>query len=272
MWKFLITLIFALSMVGCRSPEPFAFGVIADIQYADKEDSGARHYRTSADRLAACIDELNRHDLAFTIQLGDIIDGNDTPEQTREDLDKVVQLLDTLTMPTYHVLGNHCLTADRDTLSRQLKLDVFYYDFTVPEAQGWRFIVLDGNDNGYGLIGKGQLAWLGTKLSESRSKHEKVVIFCHFPLLEEAAPSHRLLNPDPVLQRINASGCVVAYFAGHDHAGGYAYQNGIHHVTVRGMVESDEQNAYAIIEVTPERLVEYGFGQEPDRMLEFGGK
>jgi len=50
------------------------FGVLADVQYADLDRSGARHYRTSLDRLAACVKDLNQRDLAFVVQLGDFSD------------------------------------------------------------------------------------------------------------------------------------------------------------------------------------------------------
>lgn len=47
---------------GCgslyRQPQgerPFVFGVLADIQYADKDTIGARHYRTSQQKLKECV-------------------------------------------------------------------------------------------------------------------------------------------------------------------------------------------------------------------------
>ena len=60
---------------------------------------------------------------------------------------------------------------------------------------------------------------------------------------------------------------VVAYFAGHDHAGGYAVRRGVHHVTVKGMVEAPTENAYAVVEVYQDRLREIGCGKEPTREL-----
>jgi hypothetical protein len=60
---------------------------------------------------------------------------------------------------------------------------------------------------------------------------------------------------------------VVAYFAGHDHAGGYAFRDGIHHVTIKGMVEAPIRNAYAVIEVSPTTLLKTGFGKEPSREM-----
>ncbi len=276
MLKFTLPLLLALSLAGCRTqPVPqtsFSFGVVADIQYADKYDSGARHYRSSLDRLADCVDELNRHDLAFTIQLGDIMDGNTNETSTLADLDLILGSFNTLMMPTYHVIGNHCMTAGRDMLQQKLGLQRCYYAFTRPEAPGWRFIVLDGMDGGYGILSDVQLAWLKTTLDAARAAREKVMVFCHFPLIEKAASKNRMQQPDPVLQELIASGCVVAYFAGHDHAGGYAFQDGIHHITLKGMVEAADSNAYAIIEVGPGQLKETGFGAEPCREMVFGSR
>jgi hypothetical protein len=220
------------------------------------------------DRLRTCVGELNKHELAFTIQLGDIIDGNETPEKTLTDLDNVVQLYETLTMPRYHVIGNHCLDAGQESLRQKLNLEGFYYDFIVPEAHGWRFIVLNGNEGGYGLLGEPQLLWLGNKLKTAEERGEKVIVFNHFALLEAAARNHRMADPQPVLRMITKSNCVVAYFAGHDHAGGYTLQDDIHHITVKGMVEASEQNAYAIVRISPGKLNETGFGLEPSRELD----
>ena len=78
-------------------------------------------------------------------------------------------------------------------------------------------------------------------------------------------------TPEPVLKLITESDCVVAYFAGHDHAGGYAFQDGIHHITVKGMVEAPIHNAYAVIEVSDAAINEIGYGKEPSRQLKLNG-
>lgn len=74
-------------------------------------------------------------------------------------------------------------------------------------------------------------------------------------------------KPKPVLELIGKHDCVVAYFAGHSHGGGYIQRNGVHHITVAGMVEAPVKNAYAIITIYADKLEEIGFGKEPSREI-----
>lgn len=245
----------------------FAFGIVTDVQFADKPAKGKRHHRKSLGRLVECVQEFNRRDVVFAIQLGDMIDGNDSPEKTLLDLDSVLQAYRRLKMPAFHVVGDQCLLAERETLQEKLGMKLFYYDFAVPEMEGWRFIVLDGNAAGPGGLGEVQLAWFRRRLMAASRDRERVVVFCHYPLLKAAAPHQRMADPDPVLRLMADAGCVVAYFAGHDHAGGCARQDGIHHVTLRSVVEAPPGNAFAVIEVYRDGLKEIGFGQEPSRSL-----
>jgi hypothetical protein len=271
-----------LSLAGCSSPEvpqedraSLTFGVLADIQYADKETHGSRHYRSSIGKLTDCIKDLNAGDLDFVIQLGDIIDGRwhrdgaiDFPA-VNTDLKTVLKFFNQFNAPRYHVVGNHCMVAGAQILHQQLDLEKFYYDFTVPSAKGWRFIVLDGNDAGYGIIGDKQLAWLRVTLDQAAQRDERVICFCHYAVLPAAAEGARMAVTEPVLKVIEDPGCVVAWFAGHHHAGGYAFQKGIHHLTCKGMVEGPTANAYSVVEVHDDKLIVHGSGTEYDRVLPF---
>ena len=272
-WGAILTV--AVLTCGCalRQQPPAAarapvFAVLADIQYGDKDTQGARHFRTSLLRLQDCVADLARRDLAFVVQLGDIVDGHakDIPKTIAEQ-EAVLQILARQPAPVYHVIGNHCLSLGKDRLQQRYGLERFYYDFSVPAAAGWRFVVLDGNDAGYGVIGAEQLAWFRATLEKAATAHERVICFCHFALLQEAAAHHRMATPEPVLKALDRTGCVVAWFAGHDHAGGYARRNGVHHVTVKGLVEAPEAGAYGLIELHPDHLREIGLGAEPSRDL-----
>ena len=110
---------------------------------------------------------------------------------------------------------------------RRLELESPYYDFAVGDT--WRLVVLDGMDvslYGYpkhhpkhhpkhreanrmrtalkepkvkhaqrwhGGIGKPQLAWLEGVLSDAEQQHQRVVLCCHFPILERASSAFHLL-------------------------------------------------------------------------------
>jgi 3',5'-cyclic AMP phosphodiesterase CpdA len=196
-------------------------------------------------------------------------------------------------MPNYHVLGNHDFSVSdeqKKEVVKKMRLPANYYDFVV---KGWRFIVLDGNDisfhaypensEGYrkaseyyeeheisspkwnGAIGSKQLEWLKAALDKSSKNEEKVVLYCHFPIFPENI--HNLWNAEEVIRIIESYSNVKAYVNGHNHAGNYGIKEGIHYVTIKGMVDT-EQNSYAVINVFEDRLKVVGNGREQKRILE----
>ncbi len=248
--------------------QPVTFGVIADIQYADKDSSTRRFYRTSMQRLRQCVTDFNAKRPAFTIQLGDIIDGHkENPKQTHQDLDAVVGVISQLSMPLYHVIGNHDMTADREYLETKLGMRQFYYDFRIPAAKGWRFIVLDGNDGGYGIMSDSQIAWFRETVNNAETSGERVICFCHYALIPDSAMHHYMAKPEPILDILDNSHCVQAWLAGHDHGGGYTLRNKIHHLTFKGMVEAPRENSYALIELYDDKIRIIGKGKEISREL-----
>ncbi len=58
-----------------------------------------------------------------------------------------------------------------------------------------------------------------------------------------------------------------AYFSGHNHEGDYSVKNGIHYVTFKGMVETRDTNAAALITLTEHRITIHGLGRETSRSL-----
>jgi manganese-dependent ADP-ribose/CDP-alcohol diphosphatase len=264
----------------------FSFGLIADCQYHHEPGEGVRKYDQSGKKLEACVEHLNTMDLAFVCHLGDFID------RDFESFDVVGPIYEGLTMPKYHVLGNHDYTVDDDkkaAVPEKLGMPAPYYDFTVEE---FRFVVLDGNDisfhahpkdsEGYqdaeryyaehriesprwnGAIGPGQLAWLKGVLEDADTKGQRAVVFCHFPVYPDNA--HNLWNANEVMPLLESFACVTAYINGHNHGGHYGEKNGIHYVTLKGMVDTEE-TAYAVVHVYANRLEIEGFGREEDRTL-----
>lgn len=252
----------------------FSFGMIADIQYADRDDRKSKAFRKSLENLKECVRELNTHkDLAFTIQLGDLIEGGSNKAETSAELRTVLNVYNQLSMPKYHVIGNHCLLLGKKTLQQKLDMIKPYYTFTLPKPKGWRFIVLDSYDGGsegmYGIISKKQFEWLNVMLKESKKQNQRVIIFSHVPPLLQKVQASNSKTYVPMVKLLPQLPGVVAWFSGHLHIGGYMPTQNIHLVTEKGMIENPDKSTYAIIKVYPDRIEEIGYGNEPSRTLKF---
>lgn len=283
-----------VAMIAAGQQPRFSFAVFADIQYGDQPTAGKREYRKSPGKLQDAVTALNaRGDLAFAIQLGDLIDSK------ASDLDSIHATYNRLAARKYHVLGNHDFSMQRELLVSRLGMPSAYYDFGL---NGWRFVVLDGMDisvssgsraaespahlraqqalqllrqtraanavDWNGAIGEEQIAWLRGVIERAARNGERIILFCHFPILRAAStPAHLLWNHEDLLRLIEGQPAVASWFNGHDHAGGYAERNGIHHVTFPGMVESGERNSYTVVKVFADRLELEGVGTAPSRTL-----
>ncbi len=279
----------ALLPAFAADPRPgsplFRFGAVADCQYC-KATSKVRKYSLSPKKLTACVEHYNKMELSFVVHLGDFID------RDFSSFDKVVPIYNQLKAPHYHVLGNHDFSVADDKkalVPAKLGLKQRYYDFA---RKGWRFIVIDGNDvslhawpkndprtkaasayhkslkprppNWNGALGDEQLKWIEAKLQTATKAKERVMLFCHFPVYPKNG--HNLWNAGALTDLLARYPCVAAYLNGHNHAGNYGQRDGIHYLTLKGMVDT-EQTSYAVIEVYADRLVVKGFGREKEREL-----
>ena len=102
-------------------------------------------------------------------------------------------------------------------------------------------------------------------LETAEAKGEKVILYCHFPVYP--ADPHNLWNAKEVISILEEFSCVKAYINGHNHQGKYGQKDGIHYLTLKGMVET-EDNAYSIISVHQDELKVKGYGREADRVLQ----
>ncbi len=272
--------------------DPVRFGVVADVQYADQDRKGTRCYRESSRKLAACVDALNREDLAFVIHLGDFID------RGFESFDKLLPVFDRLRAPGHFALGNHDFDVEsgkKQDVPARLGMEERYFDFVVG---AWRFVVLDGNDVSLyanpagsgkerqaraildamkargdrnakpwnGALGAEQTAWLRGRLDKATARDERVVLFCHFPVFP--VNEHNLWKDREVVALLEEYGCVAAWINGHNHAGAYARKRGIHYLTLKGMVETPDTTAWATVSAGLSHLFVNGRGREEDRILE----
>ena len=276
-----------LMFPSLRAQEPLiSFGIVADVQYADQDTAIGREYRQSIGKLQRCESALSGEKTSFVVQLGDFVDvglGN---------FDRLLPIFQQIQAPRHSVLGNHDVyTIPREVLLKELEMPSAYYAFSV---RGWRFLVLDGmqesvhggwreSDPRYlagrdtlavlerehavnakiwnGAVGEQQRNWLRQNLAEASEKQERVVVFCHFPVLAESCrPEHLLWDHHQVLAILESAPSMVAYMNGHDHKGGYAEHNGIHYVTFPAMVEHSSEQSCKVVDVFPDRLIVRGAG------------
>ena len=266
-------------------------GLVADMQYADRDAAGPRRYREAAAKLAAALDDCNARPLDAVINLGDVIDG--PPEQADQHLKVIFDVFARCRAPVVHVVGNHCLEGGRAAFDRHTPLRCYHHELALGD---FRLIVLNGNDLSVrdypegdarlaearawlargktpwgGGIGAAQLAWFDATLADAARRGQRALVLSHIPLYEPATRRlHDLWNAPEVLDVLHRHGHVVACFAGHDHAGGCAADpHGVHHITFTSICEAPaDGNAYAFVTITDTRLTIDGRGVEPSRELE----
>lgn len=277
------------------TPPLFSFGIVADPQYADiapRPEMG-RYYAESPKKLAQAIDVFNGRDLAFVVTLGDIID------RGFENFETMLAVYANLRHRSILLPGNHDFAVDAELLPEvhaRLGMPSPWYDFAVGKM---RFVVLDGNDvslfappvgdprrriaqerlsalrdagainaqDWNASLSDEQFAWLGDVLSTADAAGERVVVFCHYPLSPENA--HNMWDAPRIIHLLTSRACVAAWFCGHNHEGNYGTVNGRHFVNFKGMVDTPDENAFAIADVYTDRIEINGFGREEDRSLAF---
>lgn len=277
---------------GLQEDSVIRFGIIADIQYCDCDTRGSRFYRSSLQKLDECVNELNKEDVQFTVNLGDLVD-KDTPHN----IDSILIRLDKLNSVVYNLTGNHDYeNIDNDQLYELLNMPTEYYSF---QRNGWRFVMLNTNEIASysnvdgtwkeaeleemrsrvrettgknaaeynGGIGSKQFKWLQELLENSQDKGEKVLIFSHHPL--DCVEGLTALNGKEIISLTSKYNCVKATIAGHHHSGAFCEKDSLSNVVVEGMIETADQNAYGIIELFPDKLVLHGYGRMTSRIIHF---
>ncbi|WP_117190586.1 metallophosphoesterase [Rhizobium terrae] len=269
------------------------FGVLTDPQYADAEPwlEMDRHYRNSLDKLREAIVVLNGEDLAFVVTLGDLVD------RGWESFDPVLSVYGSLRHESILMPGNHdfLVSPERlDDVRGKLGMPAAWHDFS---RGGVRFVVVDGNEVSLfstpddhprhaeaqnrldalvaagainarewnGGIGEEQFAWLSSVLERARAADEKVVVMGHYPLHPEN--EHNLWDGERLTELFEHSGNVIAYLNGHNHAGNLGRHGSTWYVNFRGMVDTERQNTFAVVELHADRIEIVGHGREESRTL-----
>lgn len=283
----------SVSRVAAETAEAplVSFGLTTDVQYADAEPEGERHYRQSIPKLKAAVTDLASQKLPFTLHLGDAIDRDFASFAT------IMPLFTPLGHPVRHLLGNHDYTVaetDKSKVVSTLGMPSDYYAFRCP---GVKFLMLDTNDvSTYkhpdgsakdleaesamktlaaggsnnakpwnGGISATQLAWLDKELTESDAVRESVMVCGHHPLLSEEGL--QAWNNREILAVIDRHPSARAYLCGHNHAGGEVIANGVPFITFKSILHEPEVTAYAVIRLFKDRLLIEGRGREKSREI-----
>ncbi len=270
------------------------FGLVADPQYADADPLATRFYRQSIGKLGVAIDHFNGKELDFSINCGDCIDHD------WASFDAIMKVFAKSKVKFYHVLGNHDFELPDDkkaTVAERVGMEKKYYSFA---KGGFCFAFLDTNDVSVyanaintpetaaaireyrrraatgaveaqtwnGAIGAAQLKWLDGVCAKAKEAGQKVLLVGHHPVWP-GGNSHNLWNPDDVFAIANKHHHVVAWINGHNHYGAFDTKDGVPYLTVHGMVETKDTNAFATVALHNDRMVISGHGREPSREILF---
>jgi len=260
---------------AANSPRPgVRFGVITDLHYADKPASleKRRFYRQSIPKLRGALDAFRDAGVGFVIELGDLIDAGQTPQEELRYLKAIEAVYATAGCDRHYVLGNHCVEALTKPVFREhtATRDAPY----VFDRGGVAFVVLDAcfdvllepyggrkADWSDANVPPVQLDWLRETLASTGTP---VVVFVHQRL--DVSERHSVRNAAAVRAVLEDAGNVAAVFQGHHHRNDHQRINGVDYVTLDGAVEGEDavaDNAFAIVEVGADGAVRVrGFGTQ----------
>jgi hypothetical protein len=124
------------------------------------------------------------------------------------------------------------------------------------QAQNWN-----------GGMSAAQLAWFERTCAQARTDNRRVIVLAHQPVAPD--DQHNVWNASEVLAIVERQPAVVAWLNGHNHAGNFAERHGVPFVTIHGMVETPEVNAFATARILSDRMILTGHGRVPSRELKF---
>jgi manganese-dependent ADP-ribose/CDP-alcohol diphosphatase len=277
---------------AARAKPLLRFGLMTDAQYADIDPAGTRYYRASLGKLQEAIDHFNGLELDFCVHLGDLIDRH------WSSFENALRPFAASRHPIYQLLGNHDFAVPDEEKSKvpdRMGMKSRYYSFT---RGGFRLVVLDTTEvstyahpagspqhqtaareleklkeakapnaqSWNSGVGERQIEWFEAQCRAAAAAKERVIVFAHHPIFP-AGNNHNAWDSERLLSVVERHGNVVAWFNGHNHAGNFGVRHSVPFVTLRGMVETANTNAYSEAAVYPDRIVLTGHHREPSREL-----
>ena len=250
-------------------------GIVTDVHVHDtdspNEFGGAKVMVNYAERLTAFVDAMSAWPADTIIDLGDFVNGIfvmgadlGDPARIPSLLADGVSILSGFDGPIHHVIGNHDVyDLSKEEYLAGIGAESTYYSF---DLGAYHVIILDaqftkeGADYGHvswmvqGTIPEHELTWLRDDLA---STDKPTVVCVHQPLDVDysftagGSPTSNHLDVRDVLA---GSGNVIAVFQGHAHDINYSLIDGIHYVTIAGMVDHGEPTppSWAQVVLDPE--------------------
>jgi manganese-dependent ADP-ribose/CDP-alcohol diphosphatase len=281
------------SLIGASRKPPLRLGLVSDPQFADIDPWNTRFYRQSIGKLTEAVGRFNGLDLKWCVNVGDLIDSR------WESFDEVLKPLAKSRHPFHHLLGNHDFEvpdAFKERVPKRLGLKHRYYSlwadgfclamldttdvspYTHAESSKqsaeataeWKRIVATGAINAQrwnGAVGERQLKWFEDTCHQAARARSKVIVFAHHPVYP--AGNHCEWNADALLRIVERNRNVVAWINGHNHAGAFGVHAEVPFITLKGMVETKDTNAFAVVHLHSDRLELVGHGREPSRECVF---
>jgi Icc-related predicted phosphoesterase len=207
-------------------------GIITDVQSYARRDKQTGEWELSwriKDPLERFVKKMNKEFRPdVVIDLGDFIDGKD--HRAYKTWQQTEKIINKLTMPVYHVLGNH----ETGRFEKTVWLDLvgynntYYYKDITKGKISYRLVMLDSNffpdgtdttpEKRYypGCINDEQWNWLESVLKEAQIEEKHVLIFIHHPPLNlDSWPNWGIFPQGEKMQALFEEYNVRAVFAGH---------------------------------------------------------
>lgn len=261
--------------VRAADPPPLRFGLVTDVHYADKPGK-KRPYRNSITKLTEAVATFNASNAVFAVELGDFIDNGKTLDDDIGHARTIETVFAKFGGARHHVVGNHDVTA----LTKPEFLKACgatntnsFYSF---DTGGYHFVILDACFRPDGVPhGAHQAAWTDAFITQHeldwlaadlKAAAKPTICFVH-QRLDTIENTSGTANAPKVRAILERSRNVLAVFHGHAHINIYNLINGIHYVTLAGMIETE--GAYALVEAQPDdTLVVTGFRGQKSMRLE----
>ncbi len=277
------------------SPVLFSVGIITDVQYGIRENSGSSHFEESLRFLEEAILCFNKRGVEAVINLGDLVDSNESRH-----LDAAKKILSESRSQVINILGNHDLmgpTKKRNVLKSLGIKKTWGERF---KKANWRFIAVDSTECSIlsdnfdhkdyqqilqklkerkdpclqewnGMASQNQMREIKKLLEQSTVEKNNVVILNHMVTgTGSGSAAHRALNHQELIELFNSSTCVCAQFNGHDHSGGFKTDqtSGIHYLTLPAICDSGgKTSAHAIAHFSKNSITIEGWGRALSREL-----